>query len=291
MLSDPALALLRDVIGNPTLFADKPRIERRVVSWAGSDPMALPHGAIVLSEADLADALAPMMMAPSAAPIDLIIHTAAPFPTGDIRRFGARDASAVRVSLLHSDDQSACWIESVAQGWLFLIPGEAAVWLLGVGAPMDVLIEQSRHIAPRIDRLGQAAATFETCPRMLTTLQGRDWLACGTAAIAFDPICGDGTAQAIREAILASAVIGAIRDGGDSYALRSHYEAMLIASMRRHLKLCADFYRSGGRGDWWQVQTAALAEGFDWCTARLAVTPEPRYQLLDFRLVERDKAA
>lgn len=32
LLSDAALALLRDVFSQPSLFADKPRIERRVVA-------------------------------------------------------------------------------------------------------------------------------------------------------------------------------------------------------------------------------------------------------------------
>jgi len=50
---------------------------------------------------------------------------------------------------------------------------------------------------------------------MLARLRGPDWLACGTAAVAFDPICGDGTAQAMREAILGCAVITAIGEGGD----------------------------------------------------------------------------
>jgi 2-polyprenyl-6-methoxyphenol hydroxylase-like FAD-dependent oxidoreductase len=291
MLSDAALALLRDVVGNPALFADKPRIARRIVSWGGSKPVAMPHGAIVLSEADLAAALAPSMDAMSDAPSDFTIHTAPPFPADEMQRFGSRQASAVRVSLRHAEDQSACWIEAVGDGWLFLIPGETATWLLGVGAAMDSLISKSRHISPRIDLLDHAPASFETCPRMLTRLHGADWLACGTAAIAFDPICGDGTAQAVREAILASAVINAIRDGGDARDLLAHFEAMLVASMRRHLKLCADFYRTGGTGPWWDAQIMALAEGFAWCTARLAVTPEPRYQLQDFRLIERNKAA
>lgn len=290
LLSDPALALLRDVAGQTQLFADKPRITRRMVSWGGSDPVALPHGAIVVSEGDLAGVLAPPDAGQSGI-ADFTIHTAPPFPAGEMRRFGAREAGAAQVALRHAEDRSACWIEAVADGWLFLIPGADAAWLLGVGAPMDVLAGQSHHVAPRIDLLGRASATFETCPRMLTALQGPDWLACGTAAIAFDPICGDGTAQAIREAILASAVIAGLREGGDAGALLGHYEAMLIASMRRHLRLCADFYGSGGASDWWRTQSAALAEGHDWCTARLAVTPEPRFQLQGFRLIEREMAA
>ncbi|MET0362546.1 MAG: hypothetical protein ABW048_12445, partial [Sphingobium sp.] len=189
-------------------------------------------------------------------------------------------------------DESACWVEAVESGWLFLIPnGAAGTWLLGVGATIDALLVESRHVAPRVRLTGTTSAAFATCPRILTQLQGPDWLACGTAAVAFDPICGDGTAHAIREAIIAAAVVMGIDDGGDAAALRTHYESMLVAAMRRHLQLSAQFYRSGGTGPWWQTQLAALAEGHDWATSRLATMPEPRYQLRDFRLVPREAAA
>jgi len=290
LLSDPALALLRDVFERPDLFADRPRITHRIVAWGPDEPVALPHGAVVVSEGDLEAALG----GPSAAAAEacLTIHAAPPFPAGAVRSFGSRRAAASQVRLRHESDRSACWIEAVEEGWLFLIPsGPASAWLLAVGASTDALIARSRHVAPRLELLGEPSSGFDVSPRMLPALQGADWLACGSAAIGFDPICGDGTAQAVREAILACAVIGAMREGGDLEALRLHFESMMIGAMRRHLRLCAQFYASGGQGEWWRAQLADLAEGFDWCTARLAKAPEPRYELRDFRLVARETAA
>lgn len=294
LLSDPALNLLRGVFGRPDLFNDRPRIDRRIVAWGGGEPVSVPHGAIVASEDDLTAALFPVRSVPDAAPdaADFTIYTTPPFPGDAMHRFGRRAAMAAEVRLRHDEDRSACWVEAVESGWLFLIPtGGGLAWLLGVGASVDTLWEQSRHVGPRVDATGRISSAFETCPRMLATLAGRDWLACGTGAIAFDPICGDGTAQAIREAVVATAVVTAIREGGDRDALLIHYESMLIAAMRRHLQMSAQFYESGGRGAWWDAQLAALADGYQWCTARLAVMPEPRYQLRDFRLVPREIAA
>lgn len=289
LLSDPARALLCDVFADPTIFAHCPRVTRRIVAWGDGDPVALPHeGAILLPE-DL-DTLRPSASV-HLGDLDgseaMTIHTVAPFPSGDVRRFGTRMASAVAVALRFPDDASACWIEAVESGWLFLIPLNAQkAWLLCVGDGPEALLDQSRHISARVGDRGGATAQFDVSPRLLTDLQGPGWLACGTAAIAFDPICGDGTAQALREAILASAVVVATRDGGDAQALRRHHESMFIAAMRRHLRLCFDFYRRGGTGSWWQAQLADLAEGFDWCTTRLATLPEPRYHLRGFNLIE-----
>lgn len=292
LLSDPALALLRDVFGRPDLFADRRRISRRIVSWGGGDPVALPHGAVIVSESELLAVLGPAPDAAPSIPADMTLHTAPPFPAGTVRHFGERAAVAAAVDLLRAEDKDACWIEAIANGWLFLMPGEEGQgWLLGVGAPLDMLLAGSAHITPRIRPKGQTGTPFDTAPRLLTSLQGPDWLACGTAAMAFDPICGDGTAHAVREAILASAVIAGIREGGDVPALRTHYESMLIAAMRRHLLLCADLYRAGGTGDWWQTQHATLLDGHRWTTARLATLPGPQYRLHDFSLVPMEVAA
>ena len=292
LLSDAALGLIRGVFGNPGLFADRPRIDRRIVSWGGGEPVSMPHAAVTISEAELGAALFRAPAAAATADAEFTIHTAAPFPDGELRSFGERRAMAAEVRLLHADDRTACWAEALPDGWLFLIPAVSGIgWLLAVGSPLDELLEQSRHVAPRVAPTGLVSSAFETCPRLLTRLQGPDWLACGTAAIAFDPICGDGTAQSVREAILAAAVIGGMNAGGDREALLTHYESMLIAAMRRHLQLSARFYESGGGSDWWQAQLAALADGYRWCTARLAALPEPRFQLRDFRLVPREEMA
>jgi len=102
--------------------------------------------------------------------------------------------------------------------------------------------------------------------------------------MAFDPICGDGSAHAIREAILASAVIRALAGGGSAQDLRSHYQARLTAGFERHLTLCREFYRSGGNGPLWQTELAAIDLGIEWCRAALANHTNFRYQLRGLEL-------
>jgi ATP-binding cassette subfamily B protein len=278
MLSDQTLALMRDVFGRPTLFQDLPRIDRRVVAWGrGAEPVVLPHAAIVVSEAQLLEALAVESAPSSEQAPNFTIVTAPPLPSGRPMRFGTRRAAAARVELRDPAQLSSCHIESLDEGWLFLIPNAAeATWLLGIGAPLDRLLAGSRFIAGQIAQVDAGADGLDSCPRIAAPPVGEDWLACGTAAIAFDPICGDGTAQAIREAILGAAVIVAIAEGGDAAALRAHYAAMLVATMRRHLAMCSEFYRTGGDTPWWDGELAALVEGHRWCTATLATAAEPR---------------
>lgn len=298
MLSDPAQALLRDVFGKPDLFANRPRIARRIVRWGDRDVTDMPHGAVVVSEADLAAALDPPDQAdvrpaePSGH--DFAIHAMPPFPDTEMLRFGERLSVSALVTLRPEAPPATCWIEAVDSGWLFLIPDadrSDRAWLLAVGGSPDQLVNHAPLIAPLIDTLEPAGGTFDTSPRMLARMAGPGWLACGTAAIGFDPICGDGTAQAAREGILASALVAALARGEDPDRLATHYHSLLLAALRRHLQLSLPFYASGGAQRWWHEQYAAARAGYDATTALLAQLPEPRYLLKGFDLVRREVAA
>jgi len=293
LLSAQALALLRDVYGQDELLAASPRVTHRVVAWGGCDPVALPHDGIAVSEAAIQQALEPAGRDdPTTPEPDFTVFATSPLSAGEKLVFGDSEAHAVDVSLRGKGVQQECRVEALDSGWLFLLPSAPGKgWLLAFGGAPDHLLAQSRLIAPVV-ALGTAPAlTFVTAPRMAVQLAGNDWLACGSAALGFDPICGDGTAQAVRQAILAAAVIRAIDEGGDADALLAHYRSMLVAAMRRHLQLCVQFYRTGGRGDWWQAQAAALESGYAACTRILAGMPEPQFVLRGFVLEPRAAAA
>lgn len=291
MLSDAALALLRDVFARPRLLADGPRIDRRVVAWgAAGGQITVPHAAVAASEDGLLAALGVEDDLGFEGPPDLIVRAGAPFAE-DQRRFGTRTAVAAQVRMKAAGDVSAGWVEALDEGWLFIAPDpRGPCWLLAVGAPPERLLAQSRLIGERIELLQARSGTFDVCPRIAAASTGEGWLAVGTAALAFDPICGDGVAQAVRGAILAAAVIGAIRDGSNTAELLRHYELMMIAAMRRHLKLCAGYYEAMGPRPWWQAELSALAEGHRWCTTQLAGAPQPRFVLRDFRLEPQQAA-
>jgi hypothetical protein len=314
MLGEQAQGLLADVFGGTHLLAHRlahaHAIVRRVVLWGDDVPQAFDHAARVIAGDALADALpTPEQPTPDGGPADaapqLLLSTTAP-PDARVLHFGAREARAVPVELSPSADRGAALVEALAAGWLFLIPtGGAAGWLLSVGTAPDQALYESRLVAAAVGALGAEAARFETAPRMLeqpcapgrlTSCQLTPCrLTLGSAALALDPICGDGTATAVRGGILAAAVAAAI--GGhdewvpDTQALSAHYRMMLIAAMRRHLAVSWPFYARGGRGAWWQEEAAALADGHAWCTRQLAEAGEARFMLAGDRLIPRDNAA
>lgn len=290
MLSDNALKLIRDVFGQSDLFRDGVRIRRRLVAWGeNARALVLDHSATVVSEQSLLDSLGPELGSanePRDAAADWTVFASRPLPPAAIEHhFGSRLAFAGPVKLKQGADHETCWIESLESGWLFLIPGgNRSGSLISVGAPADSALPQSRVIAEQIDQLTAPASEFPAYPRIVSPLCGPGWLACGSAAMGFDPICGDGTAHAIREAILASAVIRASANEPSDDQLFAHYEARLAAGFRRHLLLCEQYYKSGGAGSWWKSELAALRRGIEWCDDKLHPALNFQYRLDGFEL-------
>ncbi len=278
MLSPSAQSLIRDIFQRDNLFRDLPVIRRRIVAW-GSDPRELDHSAVVVPEEILLARLG--MSSRGAAGADWTICAAPPLPASIVEhRFGSRIASAASVEMKDATPQDACWIESLPDGWLFLNSG----WLLAVGASADELLRESRLVKDQIAECGSPVAQFPASPRMMTPLGGERWIACGSAAMAFDPLCGDGTAHAVREAILASAVIRAA-DGGESLTrLLDHYQSRLSYGFQRHLRECLKFYCGGGLGPWWRSQQESIIQGLLWTGSMTEGRGQSAYRLNGFEL-------
>ena len=290
MLGQTAQKLLRDVFVRPDLFDGFPRIRKRVVLWgANAELLEVPHVGVVASERVLLERIRPAPEdadLPAIAPFDWTILASRPLPPGSLgHEFGSRIAAAARVGMKAASEREVCWIESLDRGWLFLLPdGADGGWLLSVGDPADSLLGGSRLIAKQIEDLGEPGAKFPSHPRITDPLCGMGWLACGAAALGFDPLCGDGAGHAVREAILASAVIRAATDGADTQALVVHYRARLLAGFMKHLQTCGEFYARGRRGDWWDGEIESLRQGLAWCRGQLDGASGGRFRLNGFAL-------
>jgi hypothetical protein len=290
MMGETTQKLLLDVFNRDDLFAGFLEIRRRVVAWGSKGkPLVLPHSAVVASEKELIERIQAGLGQSTEAESQetaWTVFAASPLPAASVEyRFGSRPAAASAVTLERGCDTEACWIESLENGWLFLLPsGKATGWLLSVGEPVDDLLAVSRLVREQIVHISPARGIFPSHPRIAFPLSEPGWLACGTAAVGFDPLCGDGAGNAVREAILGSAVIRAAIGGGDANSLIAHYQARLLAGFRRHLGLCLDFYKSGRTGAWWDRQVDDLNFGLNWCSEQLAGIKTPPYRLNGFTL-------
>lgn len=273
--------LIAGVFQQPNLFQGFRRIERRVVAWGNRADVELPHAAVVLAEEELLARVEALADGVVAEPAVWTVFGARPLPEpASEQRLGSRQAWAAAVEL-QEPETATCWIESLECGWLFLIPG----WLIAVGGAPETLLAGSRVVAAQIRGLRGESAQFPAYPRIADPLAGPGWLACGAAAMAFDPICGDGAGNSVREAILAAAVIRAATRGEPAERLIEHYRSRLIAGFRRHLELSLQFYRAAQGGPWWEREIQAMERGLAWCAGQLADAPAFRYRLEGFDLL------
>jgi hypothetical protein len=290
LLSRSAAAMMCDVFQSDGFLRGGHSIRRRVVCWRRQDsPRVFDHTALVISEAQIVSFLTAEI--PEAPPEDATfrIYAAPPLPQAcEVLRFGSRTVSVAKVVLPEGWDSGDCAIESHKEGWVFLLPTSLRTGvLLNIGAQDETLIAESRLLQGlRVEE--QVASGLPAHPRVTSSMTGVDWLACGSAAMGFDPICGDGAAHAVREAILASAVMVAIRSGEDRIPVLRHYENRLLAGFHQHLKTAQQFYVNGFGGPWWQREANALKDGIEWSNQRLQQGGPSRYRLSGLELQPAD---
>jgi flavin-dependent dehydrogenase len=210
-------------------------------------------------------------------------------PTGvaaERHEFGRRVTLSTEVTLEASYDSGVSWIETPSWGWIHLFPlGDRKGCLQATVLPplrpgldevMDSLLLHCSSMLQRsiVGRSGPVhiQPSFPTLSRHLT--DGRS-LRIGSAAVRFDPLCGDGTAQSIRTGILAAAAVAASSDFGQAPIL--HYERRLAEAFARHLEGCSSFYRNAGFGETWREEVSELARAYPF-------TCDPRGGAFDFSL-------
>jgi hypothetical protein len=297
LVSEQTQQLLCEIFEAPHLFQDEPQIRRRIVQWGeGSKAVELPHRGAVVSEQELLDHLWQQVSVSDAAQASVpesditwsILSVPGAGSLPEPQSFGSRVASTAQVELSQNASEDCCWVESLPDGWLFLLPaGEGRGTLISAGFAPEALIEQSTLIIRQISNVDVAAVAgryFPVFPSILPELCCPGWLSCGSAAMTFDPLCGEGAGHAAREALLASAVISAIAKGNATEEMCSHYATRLMQGFLRHLQVCLPFYQSGGSGPFWRQETAALQLGIAWMQNRLQGHAPFRYRLAGYEL-------
>lgn len=110
---------------------------------------------------------------------------------------------------------------------------------------------------------------------------GKQVVYCGSAAMCFDPISGDGTGACIRSAILACAAIRyAAEHPAQAADALAHYADRMAQAFQSHLNACAELYDGAELSAPWAEEKRAIR-----AAAELAPgTSRPWFRLSDFSL-------
>jgi hypothetical protein len=316
LLNRLTLRLLQDLFGcEAALLRQGSPIRGRLVSWERSsgtpDPVAEPGIAIsanrlrrilidVLRSGDTKDHVHVMEAEDRGLNADTIWTVDArgrgAGGPGTVMAIGERVAICGSVKLSTEADPSFSAVEAIEHGWLFLLPrggGRATLQAVVPQRPecgfrsLGMLLAGSRLIGRLVVSLDHETCVLPCAPQFRQELARPAWLGAGEAALCLDPLCGDGTGQALRSGLLAGAVIRAVEQGEPQDACLAHYQHRLCRSMLAHLKATIAFYEiAPSPGVWYrEIEMAnqalyrlALGERV------LGQARTPRYRLEGFSL-------
>jgi flavin-dependent dehydrogenase len=195
---------------------------------------------------------------------------------------GRRGAHAARGPALLSVSQAyrlrrtraaATLIAPWSNGWCWSASRGRELWVQVVGRPSDVRVHGPRRW------LAAAAAEIAPLPELLATAEpvgglvaraaharlgatctaARRWLT-GDAAVALDPLSGQGAYEAMRGAIALSAAMLTTLDGGDAVAAREYVTARSETLWATAAQTASDIYReNAAAGRLWRELADAYA--------------------------------
>ena len=253
------------------------RLTRRRIVWRRGRIAELADDAIVVGAAVLKHAMAATASARGAAqddpartgPMPWTFVGAAPDPRdGAVRHGGKRSAAVAPVALRSGADDAVLTIEAGAAGWAALVPtGQSAGALFAFGtasfvdpeAALDAIVADMAVIPNELEAVTGRCSAFAGAPR----LHAMPWpeggtVLLGNAALAFDPLCGDGTAVALRTAHLAAVLAEACASGADAAGLRAFYARRLALAMRAHLRGLSALYAEAPFCAAWKNELGAM---------------------------------
>jgi len=209
------------------------------------------------------------------------------------RILGRRCILTAPVTLAEHCASEACWMETVSDGWVFLAPIEAGRAVLQAmvphspGDPEDTLRRlhaETRLISRRVDELAGWVSVFAAAPQCSDPLLGHRWIAIGDAAIALDPVSGDGTGHGLRGAILATSVIEAIASGCPDRSYLDHYHTRLVEAFQVHLQRCLAHYSTAFSSPAWLEECTTTARALQ-AMSSSGPPPQFRYALHGLHLM------
>jgi hypothetical protein len=213
---------------------------------------------------------------------------------------GRRVTVSCGIKISAHDDSSTSWVETSDSAWVYLFPISDGRGVFQATVPYvlsadvdDLIVQIIRNCSPQLKKLVAGietpAVVYQSAPTFFRPLADPQWLSIGAAAVRFDPLCGDGTAQSLRTGALAAATCILATDQGAPGQAIEHYERRVGRSFAAHLRACSTFYHSGNFGPIWKQELLAIDAAAE---ATADTNPAPlKFALRNGMLVNSDQTS
>jgi flavin-dependent dehydrogenase len=249
-----------------------PMVEGRRVDWSADGTAVVPQIALACDVGDFAAALARplrkagcMVGGTADDDADWIIE-ASGRPVGSTALGGERVGQFVRVA--NTKFEAMTTITATPHGWIFTAPhpgGDLVALMVmpsaaSAASTPDEVAERLAFVGLKVTPADIVAIDRPepVAPRLSVPLIVANRLRVGDAALALDPLRGDGAGFALRGALLAQAVLAAVDGGRERTQCFGHYEQRLRVVFLSHLKGCSAHYRAARHAAIWKRDVAAM---------------------------------
>lgn len=277
------------------------RLARRGIVWSDGDGQWVEESAIVVDAARLAASMAQRAAERGArrtrtadAGAWTIVATREASP--DALAGGCRIAVAAPVATTGQFDPEAMLIEATRRGWLALVPTgarSAELFAFTVERPtqqgwLERFARETRAIGRSVAAVVGPARTSEAAPRFRWPPHRDSGLFVGDAAIALDPMGGEGVAAALRTAHLAAALSEACAQGVSRDEILQFYSMRLARVMATHLKGLIQLYQGSPFAPAWSDEIAAMRAMADTIDGRTSGLRAPAFVITERGAVRRN---
>jgi hypothetical protein len=275
VLDEAAVHLLRDQFG-PEVLRGGHQLRRRLVRWGCEtssvlQPALAIHGDVLFHRVKhvLQHIVGPDVTKAAHADWSLFsANTGIPALRTEMN-CGRRVTLSCEVRISAHDDFSTSWVETSDSGWVYLFPigDDRGVFQATIPYVLctdvdDLIVQIVRNCSSQLKKLVAGIETppvvYQSAPTFFRPLAHAEWLSIGAAAVRFDPLCGDGTAQSLRTGTLAAAACMLATSQGTPGQAIEHYERRVGRSFAAHLRACSTFYHSGNFGPKWNEELLAI---------------------------------
>jgi 2-polyprenyl-6-methoxyphenol hydroxylase-like FAD-dependent oxidoreductase len=274
VLDETAIRLVRDQFG-VEMFQGAHQLRVRSVKW-GSEDRRVFEPALAVRRSTLLERMERSVgtagygsRRPSASPDWSLFAArgAAPASRSETR-YGRRVALSCEIAVPNLPDPSNSRVEVIDTAWLYCFPigdNRACLQVTIPDSPdlppdrfMANILQKSRFLCDLVHGIDTPVSVLDSAPAVSRPLTGMHWISIGSAAVRFDPLCGDGTAQSMRTGLLAAAaVMLAISRNMPTQAVE-HYAQRVEGTVGAHLRACSAFYGTAGFGASWKDELSRI---------------------------------
>jgi hypothetical protein len=269
------IALLSEIFGREVAaLVPARRVQRRRLKWESARPAEIDAPVLVCDVNALASRLAEDIGCGAVAAADWLVTAAGRAAAHSPVRAGGRRAMLANMAPPEEFDLDCAEIAATPWGWLFAAAradGRVAVTFVCPGSDIadEALGAAIDFCWPGHVREVEAGALAAAAPQFSLECAWTGRLLVGDAALALDPLRGDGVGFALRGAILAHAVTNRTTDAQERSLWLAHYRERLRAAFASHVRHCVSHYERAAHNRIWRDEIAEMRGVLRWPPPRL----------------------